>query len=167
MNSILKSVFRRSLFVRFYSSEASVPVNLTLPYLKESEELSYKTVQGGHDFYIINFKKGPDGAKFFKLSQRSKGRRCNIFFGLGEDTSNLLNALKQAPHVKPEEVISVWTSSALQNIANNIQRLNDHQIVIIQEMLDTSGKFKKIFIDRKLCDHISNLITEEKNKIEK
>lgn len=167
MNSILKNVFNKSLLARLYSSRADVPIKVTLPYLKESEELSYNTFSGGSKFYIVNFKRGPDGAKFLKFSERSHGRRCNIFFGLGEDLNKFVDALKQAPNAKPEEIVSVWSSSSIKDTSTNIQRVNDFQILITQEVTDATGKFKKIHLDRKLCDLVSQQIIEQKNKLEK
>ena len=119
---------------------------LTHEYFDRCEEIAYNSVKTFDRTFLINLKKGPDDLKFFKFSEKSHGRRTNMYFGATKDTDNFLKCLKEAPKAKEEQVFASINSDTFPARSITMQRILDDYVLIVEEDLDSDSETEDIFI---------------------
>ena len=158
MRKLLENV--RSGLISFSRCKSSKP--LSLEYFDKCEELAYNSIKTFDRVFLINLKKGPDSVHFFKLSEKSFGRRTNMYFGAQSDTDNFLECLKGAPEAKDEQVFASTQSETFPERSITMQRVLNHYILIVEEDL-SSDKARKIHLDIELVPKIARIFQLQLN----
>ena len=120
----------RPVLVSLSRSKSTKP--LSLEYFDRCEELAYNSVKTFDRVFLVNLKKGPDSVHFFKFSEKSYGKRTNMYFGAHGDAESFLQCLKCAPEAKEEQVFASIQSETFPERSFTMQRVLDHYILIGQ-----------------------------------
>ena len=137
---------------------------LTHEYFDRCEEIAYNSVKTFDRTFLINLKKGPDDVCFFKFSEKSYGKRTNMYFGATKDTDNFLKCLKEAPKAKEEQVFASINSDTFPARSITMQRILDDYVLIVEEDLD-SDKARKIHLDIELVAKIVRIFSRQREML--
>ena len=133
---------------------------LTHEYFDHCEELAFNSVKTFDRTFMINLKKGPDDIRFFKFSEKSHGKRTNMYFGADKDADNFLKCLNQAPKAKEEQVFASMDSATFPARSITMQRVLQDYVLIVEEDL-TSDKARKIHLDVQLVSKIVRIFSRQ------
>lgn len=162
-NSLRGQLQRCLQFKRCFADQKDYPI-ISLEYLKQCEEIAVNNLHGELRSYIINLKRDPQGLCFFKVVERSFGKRSNIFFDADKDVENIIKGLEIGKTSEKEKIFASFGSDTFKHLSWSMLKTRKDTLQITEEDLK-SNKARRLFVEEMLIDRIIQCIKYQKEQI--
>ncbi len=133
-----------------------------ITYVRASEEIASKKFENntGSKLFYVDLKKDPKGEMFIKLSERSRGRKSSLHFGIGKDFEAVLDGLTKAPSSPRDKVFKEFQSDKFPDRLFKMKLVQNAlgRGVMIEETNPSEDKSYKVFMDLDQVDVFKNCL---------